>query len=147
MRSIPGHGLQLNVLPKMADAGEKVDDTKFWTRLIRQPNLPIWTFQSFRIWLLPHEEGRREFRCATSAFFTGIGPFGMPFEIDAANRKAQLFRRLAASCRQRTAPPIIATVPTDVLVRMVSGRTKVHGLARLPPWHWKAERLSATVEA
>ena len=33
---------------------------------------------------------------------------------------------------------------TDVLVRMVSGRTKSHELARLLPWHWKAEPLAAT---
>ncbi len=30
---------------------------------------------------------------------------------------------------------------TDVLERMVSGRTKAHELERLLPWHWKAERL------
>ena len=36
---------------------------------------------------------------------------------------------------------------TDVLERMVSGRTKVHELERLLPWHWKAERMPATVEA
>jgi hypothetical protein len=36
---------------------------------------------------------------------------------------------------------------TDVLVRMVSGRTKAHGLARLLPWVWKAERLAAAVDA
>ena len=36
---------------------------------------------------------------------------------------------------------------TDVLERMVSGRTKVHELERLLPWTWKAERLSAAVHA
>jgi hypothetical protein len=36
---------------------------------------------------------------------------------------------------------------TDVLERMVSGRTKAHELARLLPWHWRAERLAATVDA
>jgi transposase len=36
---------------------------------------------------------------------------------------------------------------TDVLERMVSGRTKSHELERLLPWHWKAERLAATVHA
>ena len=30
---------------------------------------------------------------------------------------------------------------------LVSGRTKADELARLLPWHWKAERLSATVDA
>ena len=33
---------------------------------------------------------------------------------------------------------------TDVLERMVSGRTKAHELERLLPWAWKAERLAAT---
>ena len=32
---------------------------------------------------------------------------------------------------------------TDVLERMVSGRTKAHELERLLPWTWKAERLAA----
>jgi hypothetical protein len=36
---------------------------------------------------------------------------------------------------------------TDVLERMVSGRTKSHELARLLPWAWKAEQLAAAVDA
>jgi transposase len=36
---------------------------------------------------------------------------------------------------------------TDVLERMVSGRTKAHELARLLPWNWKAEQLAATGNA
>src|SRR4051794_24962333 len=36
---------------------------------------------------------------------------------------------------------------TDVLERMVSGRTKAHELERLLPWNWKAEQLSAAVDA
>jgi hypothetical protein len=36
---------------------------------------------------------------------------------------------------------------TDVLERMVSGRTKAHELERLLPWHWKTERLAAAVHA
>ena len=36
---------------------------------------------------------------------------------------------------------------TDVLERMVSGRTKAHELERLLPWTWKAERLAAAVHA
>ena len=36
---------------------------------------------------------------------------------------------------------------TDVLERVVSGRTKAHELERLPPWTWKAEQLAATVDA
>ena len=36
---------------------------------------------------------------------------------------------------------------TDVLERMVSGRTKANELERLLPWTWKAERLAAAVNA
>jgi IS66 C-terminal element len=36
---------------------------------------------------------------------------------------------------------------TDVLERMVSGRTKAHELEKLLPWAWKAERLAAAVHA
>ena len=36
---------------------------------------------------------------------------------------------------------------TDVLERMVSGRTKAHELARLLPWAWQAERLEAALDA
>ncbi len=36
---------------------------------------------------------------------------------------------------------------TDVLERMVSGRTKSHELERLLPWAWKAEQLAAAGHA
>src|SRR4051794_10449419 len=36
---------------------------------------------------------------------------------------------------------------TDVLERVVSGRTKAHELERLLPWAWKAERPAAAVDA
>jgi transposase len=36
---------------------------------------------------------------------------------------------------------------TDVLERVVSGRTKAHELARLLPWAWKAERAGADLKA
>jgi transposase len=36
---------------------------------------------------------------------------------------------------------------TDVLERVVSGRTKAHELGRLLPWAWKAQRLAAAVDA
>jgi hypothetical protein len=36
---------------------------------------------------------------------------------------------------------------TDVLERVVSGRTKAHELERLLPWAWNAERLAAAVDA
>ncbi len=35
---------------------------------------------------------------------------------------------------------------TDVLERVVSGRTKATELEQLLPWAWKAERLAAAVE-
>jgi hypothetical protein len=35
---------------------------------------------------------------------------------------------------------------TDVLERVVSGRTKAHELGRLLPWDWKVERLEAAVD-
>jgi hypothetical protein len=36
---------------------------------------------------------------------------------------------------------------TDVLERMVSGRTRANELERLLPWAWKAERLAAALDA
>ena len=36
---------------------------------------------------------------------------------------------------------------TDVLERVVSGRTKASELERLLPWNWKAERITAAVHA
>ena len=36
---------------------------------------------------------------------------------------------------------------TEVLERVVSGRTKAHELARLLPWAWKAERAGADPKA
>jgi transposase len=36
---------------------------------------------------------------------------------------------------------------TDVLERVVSGRTKAHELERLQPWNWQAERLAAAGHA
>jgi hypothetical protein len=36
---------------------------------------------------------------------------------------------------------------TDVLERMVSGRTKTHELARLLPWNWQAGRIMAAAKA
>ena len=34
---------------------------------------------------------------------------------------------------------------TDVLERVVSGRTKAHELERLLPWTWQAEQIAAAV--
>ena len=36
---------------------------------------------------------------------------------------------------------------TDVLERMVSGRTEAHELGRLLPWNWQAERIMAAAKA
>ena len=36
---------------------------------------------------------------------------------------------------------------TDVLERMVSGRTKAHELERLLPWNWRAERAGTDLKA
>ena len=36
---------------------------------------------------------------------------------------------------------------TDVLERIVSGRTKTHELDRLLPWNWQAEQLVTAVHA
>jgi hypothetical protein len=36
---------------------------------------------------------------------------------------------------------------TDVLERVISGRTKAHELERLLPWAWQAERLAAAANA
>src|SRR5215213_4307195 len=36
---------------------------------------------------------------------------------------------------------------TNVLERMISGRTRTHELGRLLPWNWKAERLAAALDA
>ena len=36
---------------------------------------------------------------------------------------------------------------TDVLERVILGRTKAHELARLLPWAWKAERAGADPRA
>ena len=35
---------------------------------------------------------------------------------------------------------------TDVLERMVSGRTNAQELEQLLPWNWKADRLAAVVD-
>jgi hypothetical protein len=68
------------------------------------------------------------------------------------------YRPLAASRRLRQRYPAVfkAIAPldgveplawlTDVLERMVSGRTKAHELERLLPWAWKAERFATAVD-
>ena len=82
-------------------------------------------------------------------------------------REGRPHARIRGRCR-RTAIPFSATIAsktyvfetittlngvepqawlTDVLERMISGRTKAHELERLLPWVWKAERLEAALEA
>ncbi|HEX2125022.1 MAG TPA: transposase, partial [Thermoleophilaceae bacterium] len=52
---------------------------------------------------------------------------------------------LVATARLNGVEPL--TWLTDVLERMVSGRTKAPELEHLLPWAWQAERLAATVHA
>src|SRR3954469_18371943 len=61
------------------------------------------------------------------------------------------------ACHWATVASLVATAKlngveplawlTDVLERMVAGRTKAHELERLLPWAWQAERLAAAVDA
>jgi transposase len=48
---------------------------------------------------------------------------------------------LVASARLNGVEPLAWL--TDVLERVVAGRTKAHELERLLPWTWKAGRLAA----
>ena len=52
---------------------------------------------------------------------------------------------LVESCRRCGVEPFAYL--KDVLERMVTGRTKVHELERLLPWHWKTEQLAVAVNA
>jgi hypothetical protein len=52
---------------------------------------------------------------------------------------------LVATARLNGVEPL--ALLTDVLERVVSGRTKAHELGRRLPWAWKAERLAAAVDA
>ncbi len=52
---------------------------------------------------------------------------------------------LVATARLNGVEPL--TWLTDVLERVVSGRTKAPELERLLPWAWKTERLAAAVHA
>ena len=73
-------------------------------------------------------------------------------------RKNSLFAGSDGGARHwATAASLVATAKlngvepltwlTDVLERIVSGRTKTHELEHLLPWAWQAERLAATVHA
>ena len=52
---------------------------------------------------------------------------------------------LVATAKLNEVEPLVWL--TDVLERVVSGRTKSHELERLLPWAWKAGRSAATVGA
>ena len=64
---------------------------------------------------------------------------------DGGARHWAIVASLVASAKLNGVEPLAWL--TDVLERMVSGRTKAHELERLLPWAWKAERLAATVNA
>jgi transposase len=64
---------------------------------------------------------------------------------DGGARHWALVASLVATARLNGVEPLAWL--TDVLERMVSGRTKAHEPARLLPWDWKAERLAAAVHA
>src|SRR5215217_2988138 len=64
---------------------------------------------------------------------------------DGGARHWAIVASLVASAKLNGVEPLAWL--TDVLERMVSGRTKAHELARLLPWTWKAEQLAATTDA
>ena len=64
---------------------------------------------------------------------------------DGGARHWAIVASLVATARLNGVEPLAWL--TDVLERMVSGRTKAHELERLLPWHWKTERLAATANA
>jgi transposase len=64
---------------------------------------------------------------------------------DGGARHWAIVASLVASAKLNGVEPLAWL--TDVLERMVSGRTKAHELARLLPWTWKAERLATAVDA
>ena len=64
---------------------------------------------------------------------------------DGGARHWAIVASLVASAKLNGVEPLAWL--TDVLERMVSGRTKAHELERLLPWTWKAERLAAAIAA
>ena len=62
---------------------------------------------------------------------------------DGGARHWAIVASLVASAKLNGVEPLAWL--TDVLERMVSGRTKAHELERLLPWAWRAERLEAAV--
>jgi transposase len=64
---------------------------------------------------------------------------------DGGARPSAIVASLVATAKLNGVEPLALAWLTDVLERMVSGRTKAHELARLLPWSWKAERLAPAV--
>jgi transposase len=64
---------------------------------------------------------------------------------DGGARHWAIVASLAATAKLNGVEPLAWL--TDVLERMVSGRTKTHELERLLPWSWKTEQLAAAVDA
>ena len=64
---------------------------------------------------------------------------------DGGARHWALVASLVATARLNGVEPLAWL--TDVLERMVAGRTKAHELDQLLPWAWKAERLAAAAHA
>ena len=64
---------------------------------------------------------------------------------DGGARHWAIVASLVATARLNGVEPLAWL--TDVLARMVAGRTKAPELARLLPWVWQAERAMAAVEA
>ena len=64
---------------------------------------------------------------------------------DGGARHWAIMASLVASAKLNGVEPLAWL--TDVLERMVSGRTKAHELERLLPWAWKVERLAVAGHA
>ncbi len=67
----------------------------------------------------------------------GLGPHGA--------RHWAIVASLVASAKLNGVEPLAWL--TDVLERMVAGRTKAHELERLLPWTWKVEQSEAASHA
>ena len=64
---------------------------------------------------------------------------------DGGARHWAIVASLVATAKQNGVEPLAWL--TDVLERMISGRTKAHELERLLPWNWQAERIMAAAKA
>jgi transposase len=64
---------------------------------------------------------------------------------DGGARHWAIVASLVASAKLNGVEPLAWL--TDVLERMVSGRTRANELGHLLPWNWKIERLAAVADA